>query len=91
MISDSGINALAKVGDLVRDGEFQWPFPHSIELMELNELSKPRISNEADSTIWVPDKNGIFSVKSAWNELRKKGAVRECGKFFWSFPSYTQI
>lgn len=51
MISDSGINELAKVGDLVRNEEFQWPYPNSIDLIELNQLLRPTISNEEDSTI----------------------------------------
>ncbi|MCI31360.1 hypothetical protein A2U01_0052572, partial [Trifolium medium] len=65
-----------------REGEnWSWPFSWRRELfqwesdlvVQLRErLEVVRLSSEMDSWRWVPDSEGIFSVNSTYNHLRKE-------------------
>ncbi|XP_042983381.1 uncharacterized protein LOC122312796 [Carya illinoinensis] len=36
-----------------------------------------KLKNKKDVLIWLPNKNGLFSIKSAWDILRVKGQVED--------------
>lgn len=45
----------------------------------------PDISNE-DSVVWIPSRNGIYSVKSAWEAIRVSHGAQEWCHIVW-FPN----
>ena len=73
ILFEIGLTRYATVADIIRNGHWRWPWTASEDLCTIKQVifgqSPPR-SNEADAVIWVPDKVGKFSIKSAWDCFR---------------------
>ncbi|KAI8527725.1 hypothetical protein RHMOL_Rhmol12G0096800 [Rhododendron molle] len=64
----------AKVSSLIHNGGWKWPRGRNRIMREVKDFTPegflPDVFVE-DSVIWIPSKNGIFSMKSAWNTIRR--------------------
>lgn len=74
VIYNLGRNLYAKVASIITNQKWQWPRRRNAVTREILRSTPasltPHISQE-DSVVWNLTANGRFSIKSAWNALRR--------------------
>ena len=86
VIYDSGLLKTARVCEIIRDGSWRWPLANSPELLSLKEttfsFTKPATQRK-DKILWIPARSGLFSITSAWNQLREKRTLVPWRNLIW--------
>lgn len=83
--SNIGRSSCARVPSIISDGAWSWPRQRNrIQEIKANTSSDflPDISNE-DSVVWIPSRNGIYSLKSAWEAIRVSHGAQEWCHIVW--------
>ena len=77
------------MASIVKDGEWKWPSARTIQLIELQQ-STPAVlhpSHAEDRVVWSLSSDGIFSIKSVWNEWRVRKPKVLWAQLIW-FPAH---
>ncbi|XP_060190754.1 uncharacterized protein LOC132620045 [Lycium barbarum] len=80
--------AIENVSDVVTDGRWHVPairnnLPEDLAEYILTEVKPPAKPGGIDKPWWMLEKNGEFSVKSAWEYIRSRGEKKEVYKKIW--------
>ena len=72
VVYDATSSINAKLSSVIQYKAWNWGSARSDVLV--SNLSKlPLIDiGECDKVVWIPSKSGIFSISSAWDQIRKK-------------------
>ena len=88
VIYDSGLSRTATVAEITLGNLWRWPVANSPELLILKEETSNLSffpSDKQDSIAWVPSTLGIFSTRSAWENIRHSKAIVMWRHIVW-FP-----
>ena len=75
VIYDSAIPRNAKVKEIIRNSDWHWPIANSPDLITLKEATQhiaPPDIHRRDLISWTPSTFGLYSTKSAWEQIRVK-------------------
>ncbi|KAL7184717.1 hypothetical protein ACSBR2_026793 [Camellia fascicularis] len=73
LLYDTALNSNAKVVSIISNTGWHWPNASSWEVQEIVDNSPPLLTScLRDKVTWLPSKDGIFNIGSAWNEWRHK-------------------
>lgn len=77
------------MGDLTRNGEFRWPSPNSIELLELNSRQCLNMGNGDDFIEWKTSGAHKFIVRDVWEATRVR--YQSLGQIYLELPEYSEV
>lgn len=72
IIYDLGLGKHAKISDIIEDGQWKWLVANSRELTEVMENMSTNPSGRNDRVMWLPQPNGKFSIRLAWELFRTR-------------------
>lgn len=68
-MDNSGLKKKAKVGDIIENGQWNWPVTNSRDLMKVKDNIGFNPLGGKDWVKWSPNPNGNFSIRLAWEEF----------------------
>lgn len=69
------------------NGRLQWPSPVPNSLATLNQIPLPAITQSDDSIEWLLHSSKVFTLKSAWNNIREKRDQLPSHNILWKSPT----
>ena len=77
------------MASIVKDEEWKWPSARTIQLIKLQQSTPADFhpSHDEDTVIWSLSRDGMFSIKSVWNEWRVKKPKVFWAQLIW-FPAH---
>lgn len=94
IIYDAGLANNTMVCDVVEGENWRWPVANSWALMDMRKSITFDPSFEEDKIWWIPSSSGQFTIKSAWEETRKRKDKVEWYNLVWfpkAIPRYAMI
>ena len=87
IIYDSAIQRNAHVTQIIRDGRWEWPVANSADLITIKNScgNYPLDESKEDTISWTLAPAGVFTVSSAWNQIRLRKQVVNWHNSVW-FP-----
>ena len=86
IVYDAALNINAKVSEIIRGLEWNWPISHSPDLDEvrtmLSTFSSP--SGNTDNVRWSITPNGAFNTSLLWDHLRAHNSIVPWHNIVWS-------
>lgn len=56
---------------------------NTIHLMEMERLMNFRPNGDEDKSVWMPNRDGVFSINTAWHELSRKKVEVKWHNLVW--------
>ena len=87
IIYDSAIHRNAHVAEVIGGGRWNWPIANSADLIDIKNScgDYPIDDSREDSISWSLTSSGVFTVTSAWNQIRPRMQVVDWHASVW-FP-----
>ena len=87
IIYDSAIHRNAHVAEVIGGGRWNWPIANSVDLIAIKNScgDYPLDDSREDTISWALTSSGVFTVTSAWNQIRPRMQVVDWHTSVW-FP-----
>ena len=87
IIYDSSIHRNAHVAEVIGGGRWNWPIANSADLIAIKNScgDYPLDDSREDTISWALTSSGVFTVTSAWNQIRPRKQVVDWHASVW-FP-----